>query len=62
MVWAASTQVGCGVNTCVDGWTYVVCRYLPAGNDITNNYERYPRNVYRTACQASPGPGCVGAG
>ncbi len=55
MVWAGSTQVGCGVKTCADGWTYVVCRYLPAGNDISSNYDRYPRNVYRTTCQARPG-------
>ncbi|PRW58296.1 Pry1p [Chlorella sorokiniana] len=59
VVWAASTQVGCGVKTCADGWTYVVCRYLPAGNDISNNYDRFPRNVYRTACQnATADDGC----
>jgi len=59
VVWAKSTQLGCGTKTCADGWTYVVCQYFPAGNYISGSYAQYPQNVYRTACQnATADDGC----
>ena len=41
MVWAATTQLGCGTTNCSTGWpfgggawTFVVCNYTPQGNII----------------------------
>lgn len=32
IVWKNTTQVGCGVATCEDGYVIVVCNYNPPGN------------------------------
>ncbi|XP_064641441.1 uncharacterized protein LOC135496195 [Lineus longissimus] len=34
VVWAKSTEVGCGYKHCPDGMDIVVCNYQPAGNYI----------------------------
>jgi len=34
MIWANTTQVGCGVAYCRDGGILVVCNYDPAGNIV----------------------------
>lgn len=53
VVWAATTQVGCGVATCsaasnpfgaAQPWVSVVCQYAPPGNV----QGQYPANVKRT--------------
>lgn len=46
MVWAATTQVGCGTTNCAVGspfagfpqWTYTVCSYTPPGNNGQRPY------------------------
>ena len=38
MVWKESTEIGIGLATGSNGWTYVCCHYAPAGN-IQEQYE-----------------------
>ena len=33
MMWAATTEIGCGIANCeVNSWQFLVCQYSPAGN------------------------------
>lgn len=34
VVWAATTQFGCGKATSASGWTYVACNFFPGGNIV----------------------------
>lgn len=40
LVWASTTQVGCGYKDCSrDGWgLYIACEYSPRGNIINDGY------------------------
>jgi uncharacterized protein YkwD len=47
VVWARSTQLGCGLSRCSNGMSIVVCNYSPAGNF----QGRYRQNVKPTGCK-----------
>lgn len=49
LVWAASTEIGCGYKYCGEYYgNYVVCEYNPEGNIIFNGgYSEFTENVHR---------------
>ncbi|KAF6026089.1 CRISP3 [Bugula neritina] len=41
MVWAETTRIGCGVQTCNGSTPFYVCNYGPSGNQADRIYEPY---------------------